>query len=105
MLSPCSVRLYMTKLEELPVWGVKEVANYFRISDGSVWEMARIPKSKGGPPVYRLGRIIRFPTQEFLDWAKTSKQFTALRPNRKRKRHVLNDNRLRRKSNALDVAV
>ena len=95
----------MTKMEEFPVWGVKEVAHYFRISDASVWEMARIPQNKGGPPVYRLGRIIRFPTQEFLTWAKTKKRFNSLRRNSKRKKHVLNDNRFRRIARAVDAAV
>lgn len=97
----------MSRLEDLPMWGVKEVADYFRISPKTVWEMARIPKSKGGPPICRMGRIIRFPTQEFIAWSKAAKPFKTIaevvRP--RRKKHVLNDNRVRRVTRAVDVAV
>jgi hypothetical protein len=95
----------MTKIEDLPMWGVKEVAHYFRISRSSVYDMSKIPKRKGGPPVCRIGAIIRFPTQEFLAWAKETKPFSSVRPNRKRKRNVLNDNRFRRVPRPVDVAV
>jgi hypothetical protein len=96
----------MAKIEDFPMWSVKEVAFYFRISEATVWDMARIPAEKGGPPVCRLGRIIRFPTQEFLAWCKTAKRFKSIRKTyRKKKSHVLHDNRIQRNARAVDVAV
>src|SRR5215472_16307958 len=100
----------MARLEDLPMWSAKEVAAYFRISAQSVWDLAQIPFEQGGPPICRIGRIIRFPTTEFLQCAKTVKSFKAVRRenrrrNRRRKNNVLHDYRVRSVADAVDTNV
>lgn len=51
----------MTKtLPAVDLWTVKEAATYLRISVKWMYEIVRVPESKGGPPICRpIGLSIR----------------------------------------------
>jgi predicted DNA-binding transcriptional regulator AlpA len=49
---------------------VKEVADYIGVSLKTAYDYAKIPMTKGGPPVRRFGKnCIRFPREKFIEWA------------------------------------
>ena len=59
---------------EVHFWTTKEAANYLRISVSQMFFYGRIPRSKGGPPVYRiLKNKIRYPREEFIKWVESRK--------------------------------
>ena len=53
------------------MWSIKEAADYYHVSTNWLYNQARIPPEKGGPPVYRIGSLIRFHRDEFIAWTRS----------------------------------
>lgn len=53
---------------------VKDAARILGTSMTTMYDLAKRPVEKGGPPTRRFGRnIIRFPRNKFMAWAEGSK--------------------------------
>lgn len=55
-----------------PMWSVKEAADYYRVSINWLYHQARKPN---GPPVVRIGRLMRIPRDEFMEWTKNGSAY------------------------------
>lgn len=54
-------------------FNVREAAAYIRVCTMTMYTLAKKPRKKGGPPVRKFGKHIRFPREAFILWANGEK--------------------------------
>jgi len=60
-------------LDSVHLWTAKEAAYYCRININYLYRLSRITPKKGGPPVLKIGKVYRYPREEFIAWVKNPK--------------------------------
>jgi excisionase family DNA binding protein len=62
----------------------KEVWHFLKISRNRTYDLLRLPEKRGGIPHFKIGKSIRVPKRELLDWCEKQRSQVLLRMDRRR---------------------